>query len=113
MWGMNARTGKPLGGFAHLEQSIRDILLTPLGTRVMLRDYGSDLFRLVDRNLDPSTVLAIQAATIGALQKWEPRLQVVSVTVAPSDLPAGHFEIDLVANYLPDGQQIRLSGIVL
>jgi len=38
MTGIDASTGKALGGIAHVRQSVRDILTTPLGTRVMRRD---------------------------------------------------------------------------
>ena len=33
---------------AHLNQSIADILTTPIGTRVMRPDYGSNIPRLID-----------------------------------------------------------------
>jgi phage baseplate assembly protein W len=111
MQGMNAATGRPLDGAPHLIQSIRDILLTPKGSRVMLRDYGSDLYKLVDRPLTAATVVDIYAATIGALGDWEPRLKVKSVSVTQP--AAGHIELALVATYLPDGKQIKLDGIVI
>lgn len=41
MRGMNSETGKTISGIEHLKQSIVDILTTPVGTRVMRRDYGS------------------------------------------------------------------------
>ena len=48
--GMDASTGQPLTGSAHLVQSIRDILTTPIGSRVMRRDYGSRLPALLARH---------------------------------------------------------------
>ena len=48
MLGINAQTGQPLAGIDHLRQSIRDILTTRIGTRVMCRDYGSRLPTLID-----------------------------------------------------------------
>ncbi|WP_170000657.1 GPW/gp25 family protein, partial [Campylobacter sp. RM9328] len=39
---------------ASINESIKDILLTPLGSRVMLPDYGSRLFELIDRRVDDS-----------------------------------------------------------
>lgn len=48
MNGVNNRTGKRLSGADHLRQSVSDILTTPVGSRVLVRDYGSDLFSLVD-----------------------------------------------------------------
>lgn len=41
--GMNRETGKALTGIEHIQQSIRDILVTPIGSRVMRRKYGSAL----------------------------------------------------------------------
>jgi uncharacterized protein len=112
MRGMNATTGAALTGFAHLEQSIRDILLTPKGSRVMLCDYGSDLFALVDQPLNESTKMAIIAATIGALSQWEPRIEVQSVTV-DGDSAAGTVSLSLNAKCLPDGQSITIAGLKL
>lgn len=48
MNGVNCRTGKRLSGAVHLRQSVSDILNTPVGSRVLVRDYGSDLFELLD-----------------------------------------------------------------
>ena len=79
MRGTNARTGKVLSGLAHLRQSIRDILTTPLGSRVMRRNYGSRLFDLVDNPLNEQTLVELFAATAEALIRWEPRLQVTRV----------------------------------
>jgi phage baseplate assembly protein W len=112
MNGMNANTGAELAGFGHLEQSIRDILLTPKGSRVMLREYGSDLFALVDQPLNESTKMAIIAATIGALSQWEPQIEVQSVTVE-GDPAASTVSVSLRAKYLPDGQSIMIEGLRL
>lgn len=111
MDGINAATGKRLGGIAHLRQSIRDILTTPIGSRVMRRTYGSRLFRLVDAPLNRSTLLDLYAATAEALDLWEPRIRVISVTAISAE--NGSIELDLVAEYLPDGQTITLDGIVI
>lgn len=86
MNGVNSRTGKCLSGSDHLRQSVSDILSTPLGSRVLVRDYGSDLFSLVDNPRDDLTRLRIVAATASALSRWEPRLRVTRVIVTfPAD----------------------------
>lgn len=46
---MNAQTGHTLNNLAHIQQSIRDILLTPVGTRIMRREYGSLISELIDQ----------------------------------------------------------------
>ncbi len=109
MQGMSNTTGQHLDGLSHLRQSIQDILLTPIGSRPMLRDYGSRLFELIDAPLNAETRLEIHAAVVDALQKWEPRIQVQRVDVVNAG--AGTFELNLIAMYLPDGKQITMEGI--
>jgi phage baseplate assembly protein W len=111
MRGTDSTTGKALSGVAHLRQSIRDILTTPLGSRVMRREYGSRLFDLVDNPLNDATLVEIFAATAEALIRWEPRLRVQRVqarTIEQSKL-----SIDLEAIYLPTGEPVFLDGLVV
>lgn len=82
MIGMSRTTGKPLTGDAHLLQSITDILTTPIGTRVMRRDYGSLIPQLLDAPLNKATAIRLYAAAAQALRRWEPRLKLVKVRVA-------------------------------
>ena len=81
MIGIDANTGRALGGLQHLGQSIGDILMTPLGTRVMRRDYGSELFYLIDQPQHQATRLRLMAATVQALINWEPRITITRVDV--------------------------------
>ncbi len=111
MRGVHATTGKALEGIAHLRQSVRDILTTPLGSRVMRRDYGSRLFDLVDAPLNSQTLVDFYAATAEALIRWEPRLQVQQVQARTVD--SGKIEIDLTAIYIPTGQPVFLDGLVV
>ena len=108
-------TGQRLEGLAHLKASIRDVLTTPVGTRVMRRDYGSNLFELIDRPINALTLTQIYAATAAALQKWEPRLKVTRVQAAPlpSEISQGRISIDLEGEYLPEGREVLLEGIVV
>lgn len=109
MNGTSATTGAPLSGIDHLRQSIRDILTTPIGSRVMRRDYGSRLFSLIDAPMNRATLLAIYAATAEAIATWEPRFALTKV-VATSAAP-GAVTLDMTGEYLPDGQMITLDGI--
>lgn len=111
MDGMSAADGTRLAGIAHLRQSIRDILTTPIGTRVMRRDYGSRLFELVDAPLNRATILQLYAATAGALKKWEPRIKLTSIKATTG--AAGSVTLDLVGEYLPDGKVVTIDGIVV
>lgn len=109
MYGINAINGRSVSGIEHLRQSIRDILATPLGSRVMRRDYGSRLFDLIDAPYSGSTKLAIIAATAEALITWEPRISVENIQLRTFE--PGQIVIDLTGCYLPDGAEITVDGI--
>jgi uncharacterized protein len=85
MIGMNRSIGNALSGNEHLAQSVFDILSTPLGTRVMRRDYGSMLFDLIDQPLNAVTRALVFAATALALRTWEPRLRITRITLSSGD----------------------------
>jgi phage baseplate assembly protein W len=111
MRGTNAETGKALSGLDHLRQSIRDILTTPLGSRVMRRDYGSRLSELVDAPVNRRTIVDIYAATIEALLRWEPRITPRRVSIQSAE--QGRVVIDLEATFTPTGEPITLDGILV
>lgn len=85
MNGMNKIDGTALGGNAHLAQSIGDILTTPLGSRVMRRDYGSLLFDLIDQPINAAVRMLLHAATAIALRRWEPRIKLTRVSLSSGD----------------------------
>lgn len=107
MIGMSAVTGLGLDEAAHIRQSIRDILLTPIGTRVMRRAYGSMLMALIDAPMDGATILDIIQASAGAIGRWEPRVVVQRVEVAA--LAPGQVTINLDVVSRATGAAIRLS----
>lgn len=81
MRGMDAATGKPIEGDAHLAQSVARILSTPIGARVGRRDFGSLLPELVDQPANAASRIRIFAATALALKRWEPRIKVTRVAL--------------------------------
>lgn len=111
--GISRADGRPMDGLAHLRQSVMDILTTPRGSRVMRRDYGSDLFNLVDQNLTGLTLARLYAATVIALRQWEPRLRVLRVVADPvaQSNGAGRVVLTIEAEYLPDGSVIRVDEV--
>ena len=111
--GMNAETGRELTGLEHLKQSIADILNTPIGSRVMRRDYGSRLFELIDAPINRSTVVDIVAETAEALMKWEDRLVVSAVDVTGAVAVAGQIVLRITGKYKLDGKTVQLDGIVV
>ncbi|MEN3754940.1 GPW/gp25 family protein [Mangrovibacter sp. SLW1] len=91
--GMNRTTGLTVSDTEHISQSMRDILLTPVGSRVMRRDYGSLLSSLIDMPQNPALRLQIMVACYSAIQKWEPRIRLTSVSFETGD--AGAMAVDI------------------
>lgn len=102
--GIDRRTGRILAGWAHVVQSIEDILSTPVLTRVMRRLYGSDSPKLIDAPMNTSSLLALYVAIAEALEAWEPRYELkhVGYSAATAD---GAASIALTGIYYPNGHK--------
>lgn len=100
--GMDRRTGKVLTGWPHVVQSIEDILTTRVMTRIMRRDYGSNVPKLVDAPMNQGSLLRLYVAIADALEQWEPRFRLthISFTATGAD---GVAEITLAGVYYPRG----------
>jgi phage baseplate assembly protein W len=99
--GLNAETGRTLSGWPHVVQSIRDILTTPVGSRVMRREYGSELPLLVDRPMTQKVVLAVYAATAIAIARWETRFELTGVELREAG-PDGRLSVVIYGRYEGD-----------
>ncbi|WP_225206250.1 GPW/gp25 family protein [Novosphingobium huizhouense] len=95
--GMDRASGKALTGDQHLVQSIGDIITTPLGTRLMLRDYGCLLADLIDRPATRANLLLFAMAVALAITRWEPRVTVRRVTFT-GDFASGQASAVIEAN---------------
>ncbi|WP_449568599.1 GPW/gp25 family protein [Lelliottia nimipressuralis] len=80
--GMSQSNGQAITDTDHLRQSVRDILLTPQGSRIARREYGSLLSVLIDQPQNPALRLQIMSAVYMALNRWEPRLTLDSITIS-------------------------------
>ena len=108
MIGLDRRTGLPLSGVAHLKQSIEDILTTPVGSRRMRPDYGSNLRRYVDLPVNEGWKSAVQAEVARALGRWEPRLKLERVRVVA--VVGGQITLSLSGIYLGDNVVLEVSA---
>lgn len=82
--GMSQDNGRAITDTDHLRQSVRDILLTPQGSRIARREYGSLLSELIDQPQNPALRLQVMSAVYVALSRWEPRLTLDSITINSS-----------------------------
>jgi hypothetical protein len=108
--GINADTGKPMTGAEHLKQSIRDILTTRIGTRVMRRQYGSRLPDLVDNPMSEILKAELFAESAEALARWEPRFRLDRVYLESASAE-GRIVIGIEGTILIDNEFITLEGI--
>lgn len=111
MYGMSNENGGYLDDLEHLKQSIVDILTTPVGSRVICRDYGSNLFKLIDQPVNRALFPKIYVAVADALNKWEPRFKVEKISV--EEIKEGKIRLSLVGNYLITQQKVALEGLVV
>lgn len=109
MTGMSRTTGRRLSEVEHIRQSIVDILTTPLGSRVMRRDYGSLLPELIDRPQNAATDLLLMAATVDAIMRWEPRLRINTVQAYRDG--EGRALLDLDGTTQDTGQVLTLNRL--
>lgn len=90
---------------ADIQQAIRIILGTNPGERVMRPDFGAGLNAFVFEPVNPTTMSRLQNQVEGALVDWEPRIDVLGVTVTRDPSGPGRLLIDI--NY-----RVRLTNSV-
>ncbi|MEQ1974973.1 GPW/gp25 family protein [Xenorhabdus sp. SGI240] len=105
--GMNRQTGEQLTGINHIRQSVSDILMTPVGSRIARRQYGSLLSALIDAPQNPALRLQLMAACYTAIQQWEPRIIVTAITLSQN--AAGQMTVDISGHYSPARDPIAFS----
>lgn len=110
--GLSNINGRAINAQAHLYQSINDILTTPVGSRVMRRNYGSNIYLRQDQPTDQGLIADIIADTAEALALHEPRFKLTKVRVTQAD-ENGTLSLDLVGRTLPEGDAVVLEGVQL
>ena len=105
--GLRRSTGGTITDAEHISQSLSDILRTPVGSRVMRRDYGSLLSSMIDQPQTPALELQIKVACYFAVLKWEPRITLSVVTTErQSD---GRMVVSLTGEIASTGDAISLT----
>jgi uncharacterized protein len=94
--GTDARGGLALAsGAEDVAQSIRIILGTSPGERPMRPEFGCRLSEYVFEALDSATTGRLSEEVIAALERWEPRIDVLDVTCDLSLLDAGRVLVEV------------------
>ena len=104
--GMNRETGEAVTDIEHIRQSVRDILMTPEGSRVARREYGSLLSSFIDQTQNPVIRLQVMAAVYTALSRWEPRIKLSTVNITTA--MDGSMVVELTGQR-DDGSPVAMS----
>ena len=104
--GMNRDTGAAITDTEHIRQSVRDILITPEGSRIGRREYGSLLSALIDQTQNDAVRLQVMAAVYVALSRWEPRIRLSTINITSAF--DGSMVVDL-AGQRADGSPLAMS----
>jgi phage baseplate assembly protein W len=68
----------------------------------MRRDFGSNLFDLIDARMVQRNVLAVYSASALAIAKWEPRFRVTRVNIDEAT-SGGRLSLKIFGTYYPRG----------
>ncbi len=105
--GMNRDSGRALSDLAHIQQSVADILITPIGSRPMRRSYGSLLSELIDQPQNAALRLQIMAVCYSAIIQWEPRISLSGITFESTY--DGKMVVELTGKTLSQAADISLT----
>lgn len=93
----DAENGRGQDTLAHIAQSIRNILFTRIGTRLMREEYGSFIPDLID--------MPAGHAAVTALARWKPRITVRRIQADTADLAAGKIKLTLDVTLADGGER--------
>ncbi|KAF5436625.1 hypothetical protein C5S35_08235 [Candidatus Methanophagaceae archaeon] len=78
-----------------IKESIRIILSTSKGERVMRPDFGCSIYEFVFATINTTTIGLIEASVREALTLWEPRIELTNVNVATDKAEEGMLLISI------------------
>ena len=106
MIGMKQNDGSAIENLTdHIKQSIADIINTPIGTRIMRRDYGSLVPYMIDQPMNAATTLRLYSSIATALSIWEKRITLNAIELTINAQGQGLIELDAKVN----DEQLRLT----
>lgn len=94
-----------------IDQSIKTILSTYPGERIMLPEFGSRFKELLFDPMDEDTIDNMEYEIKEALDRWEPRISVDEVTIE-EDLNKQTYNILIGYTILETGNIVTFTGVV-
>jgi phage baseplate assembly protein W len=96
-------------GSQNVRESIRVILGTDGGERVMLPAFGAGLRTFLYEPNIPATHRLIEDRVAKALQRWEPRVQVDRIQVAADPADPQQANVTITYTLVATGEQARVG----
>lgn len=87
-----------------IQNSLNNLLRTRIGSRRMLREYGTYLHYFLHEPMDAMTAANLQSSLVQSIERWEPRIKLnlgETVVLAKPSLPG--FEVRLSWSELRTG----------
>lgn len=104
---MSRYTGAEIAELEHIRESLEDIATTPIGSRVMRRNYGTLLFNLIDQPISEALYLRIYSTLYAAYVRWENRIEISQIQVV--ELNKGQLILDIVGFLKSSGSEANMS----
>ena len=101
--GIDRTTGRPLVGWAHVQQSLARIWTTRVGELFMALEFGSNLRSWLSEDLTPATALGIYGDLITSAHRWEPEYRVSTLQFVLVDR-GGSLGLRHGGIYYPEGR---------
>lgn len=106
---MDVNTGKPISGFASVEQRMQKLLSTGLGGRIMREWVGNPGTRLIGENATERNLLSWASIVWTLVELYEPQFSIKNFELASVER-AGVLDLVMVGEYLPYGHQNWLQA---
>jgi len=103
MSGIDRRTGHVIDNFTSACQSVEVIFATPIGERIMRRQFGAGIVELLGRLMRPDLFPVVMVLIAAAIDVWEPRFRVRAVrfTGSVDAVRAGQAGIAIEVDWRP------------
>lgn len=104
---MSRYNGSEISELEHIRQSLEDIATTPIGSRLMRREYGTLLASLMDQPIGQALYLKIYSTLYSAYVRWEDRIEISQISVA--ELNKGQLILDVIGFLKTNGNEVNMS----
>ena len=92
-----------------ISQSLKIILFTDLGSRIMRSDFGSDVKNFTFESINRGSIMRLSNTIYGAINKHEPRINLEKVDIDQSQANDGKLLIKL--EYLIKSVNVRTNAV--